>query len=88
MKRAAAACAVVVCALAPAGRALAGGSFETSDPLLNRIWLASVKTANDGVQKPIVLDPRGCQIYLLAGHPRRAGSRPVSRTSATRPSRA
>ena len=64
MRRAAAVWAVVVGALAPAGQALAGGSFETSDPLLNRIWLASLKTANDGVEKPIVLDPRGCQIYL------------------------
>ena len=64
MRRAAAVCAVVCCSLAPAAQALGVGSFESSDPLLNRIWLASVQTANDGVQKPIVLDPRGCQIYL------------------------
>jgi hypothetical protein len=65
MRRAATLCALAVCALLP-GQAVAGGSLETSDPLLNRIWAASVKTANDGVEKPIegTLDARGCQIYL------------------------
>jgi hypothetical protein len=56
-------CAVALSALAPA-RALAGGSFESSDSLLNRIWQASVKTANDGVSKPVGLDPRNCKISL------------------------
>ncbi len=62
MRLAAAFCAVVACALAPG--ALAAGSFESSDSLLNRIWQASVKTANDGVSKPVGLDPRACKIKL------------------------
>jgi hypothetical protein len=62
MKLAAAVCAVVACAL-PA-QALAAGSFSSSDPLLNSIWQASVKTANDGISKPVGLDPRNCKITL------------------------
>jgi Bacterial alpha-L-rhamnosidase 6 hairpin glycosidase domain/Bacterial alpha-L-rhamnosidase C-terminal domain len=62
MRLAAACCAVVACALAPA--ALAGGTFTSSDPLLNSIWTASVKTANDGISKPVDLDPRDCKINL------------------------
>ena len=64
MTRAAALCAVVACALVPAQQALAGGSFTSSDPLLNSIWQASVKTANDGISKPVGLDPRNCKIAL------------------------
>ena len=62
MTRAAACCAVVACALAPT--ALAAGSFTSSDPLLNSIWQASVKTANDGISRPVGLDPRNCTIKL------------------------
>jgi hypothetical protein len=64
MKRAAAFCAAVVCVLVPAQQAFAAGSFESSDSLLNSIWQASVKTANDGISKPVGLDPRNCEISL------------------------
>jgi hypothetical protein len=64
MKQAAALCAAWACALVPAQQALAGGSFLSSDPLLNSIWQASVKTANDGISKPVGLDPRNCKITL------------------------
>jgi alpha-L-rhamnosidase-like protein len=64
MRRPAAFCAVAACALVPAQQALAGGSFESSDSLLNRIWQASVKTANDGISRPVGLDPRNCKITV------------------------
>jgi hypothetical protein len=38
------------------------GSFASSDPLLNRIWTDSVRTAQDMVSAPVHLDPRGCPI--------------------------
>jgi hypothetical protein len=47
-------------ALACAPAALADGSFTSSDPLLNRIWAASVKTATDMlVPGPLTIDSRG-----------------------------
>jgi hypothetical protein len=49
-------------ACAPVG--LAEGSFTTSDELLNRIWGASVATAEDGVASPVNLDARDCTIDL------------------------
>ena len=45
---------------APAHAGAASGSFQSSDPLLNRIWAASVKTADDMlVPGPIKLDSEG-----------------------------
>ena len=47
--------------------AAAGGSFASSDPLLDRIWAASVKTANDMVAPgPLTTDAEGrpCPIAL------------------------
>ncbi len=42
-----AAAAGIAAALALGGAALADGTFSSSDPLLNRIWQASVRTADD-----------------------------------------
>jgi hypothetical protein len=57
--------ASAVAALALAGPAAAApprGTFASSDPQLNRIWAASVRTAHDMVSPPVRLDPRGCPI--------------------------
>lgn len=63
MLRPALAAAAVALALAgPAAAAPVRGSFASSDPLLNRIWAASVRTAQDMVSAPVRLDPRGCPI--------------------------
>jgi hypothetical protein len=48
--------------LAP--RAQAGGEFESSDPLLNRIWASSVETARQMESEPVNLDQRDCEIQL------------------------
>jgi hypothetical protein len=58
---AAAACAL---ALVVVPSALAAGSFLCSDPQLTQIWQASVRTADDTVQPPVDLDPRGCVVDL------------------------
>jgi Bacterial alpha-L-rhamnosidase C-terminal domain/Bacterial alpha-L-rhamnosidase 6 hairpin glycosidase domain len=50
-----------------AGAAAAGGTFSSSDPLLNRIWSASVRTATDMVAPgPLTTDAEGrpCSIAL------------------------
>ena len=53
---------VVTAALFVAPSAQADGSFTSSDPLLNRIWAASVKTATDMLAPgPLTVD--------FAGHP-------------------
>jgi hypothetical protein len=47
-------------ALAYAPASLADGSFTSSDPLLNRIWIASVKTATDMLAPgPLTVDYAG-----------------------------
>jgi hypothetical protein len=56
--------AVSVAALALVPQALAGGSFTSSDDLLNQIWDASVQTARDGVSPSVRLDRRNCAINL------------------------
>jgi hypothetical protein len=56
---------ILFCAGAPS--AWAGGSFSSSDPLLNRIWQVSVKTARDVVLPgPITTDAlgRSCVVNL------------------------
>ena len=40
----------------------ARGTFTSNDPLLNRIWAASVKTAEDVVSAPTNLSPLGCPV--------------------------
>ncbi|CAB4682051.1 unannotated protein [freshwater metagenome] len=50
--------AFVFASPATAGR----GSFTSNDPLLNRIWSASVKTAEDVVSPRTNLSPLGCPV--------------------------
>jgi hypothetical protein len=50
-----------VAALVIVPNALAGGSFTSSDPQLDAIWAASVRTANDMVSAPVRLLP-GCGV--------------------------
>ncbi len=52
--------ALVCAAAVTAPAAAAGGSFSSSEPLLNRIWQGSVATAESMVSAPVDLDPRGC----------------------------
>ncbi len=40
----------------------ARGTFTSNDPLLNQIWAASVKTAEDVVSAPTNLSPLGCPV--------------------------
>ena len=54
----------VLAALALAPCAQAGGSFTSSDDLLNRIRQASVRTAEDSVSPPVNPDTRSCKINL------------------------
>jgi Bacterial alpha-L-rhamnosidase C-terminal domain/Bacterial alpha-L-rhamnosidase 6 hairpin glycosidase domain len=59
--------AAVLLVCAPAAAAHAGGTFSSSDPLLNRIWTVSVKTATDMVVPgPLLYDSmsRKCPINL------------------------
>lgn len=51
-------------AAAPAAQAArpVTGAFASSDPQLDTIWSASVKTASDMVSAPVSLDPRGCPV--------------------------
>jgi Bacterial alpha-L-rhamnosidase 6 hairpin glycosidase domain/Bacterial alpha-L-rhamnosidase C-terminal domain len=57
--------AAVLCAFPSSSAADGGiGSFSSSDPLLDSIWAASVRTAEDSVSKPVDLDSRDCVIDL------------------------
>ncbi len=63
MRRVGLCAAALCCSLALAASATAGsGSFTTSDPLLNRVYTASVATAEDMVSDPVNLYPAGCYV--------------------------
>jgi hypothetical protein len=57
-------CLALALAGASAARAEPSGSFSSSDPLLNEIWGASVRTASDMISPPVRLDKRRCKIAL------------------------
>jgi hypothetical protein len=55
---------------APAHAGAASGTFQSSDPLLNQIWAASVKTADDMlVPGPIKLDSEGIPCAISVATP-------------------
>src|SRR5437762_1275050 len=54
----------IALAATPGARAEPGGSFRSSDPLLNEIWRDSVRTATDMISPPVRLDRRRCTIRL------------------------
>jgi hypothetical protein len=59
-----AACLVLLTFGGFAPAALADGSFESSDSLVNLIWRSSVRTAQEMVSAPTNLDRRGCEIHI------------------------